>query len=118
MISVILRLEFIKIAKRYGFYDIYFVFACVLLTQRIEIRVREGSQKIPLAELQHFNHFFTLSSFELFFFFYFLIEVSEHFAYGFGVSKTLGVIFQNILDDGRFAFRYNAHKRRLFGFCV
>ena len=58
MISVILRLEFIKIAKRYGFYDIYFVFARALFTQRIEIRVREGSQKISLAELQHFNHFY------------------------------------------------------------
>ena len=57
MIFIILRLEFIKIAKRYGFYDIYFVFAYVLFIQRIEIRVREGSQKIPLAELQHFNHF-------------------------------------------------------------
>lgn len=58
MISVILRLEFIKIAKRYGLYDIYFVFACVLFIQRIEIRVREGSQKVTLAELQHFNHFY------------------------------------------------------------
>ena len=33
--------EFIKIAERYGFYDIYFVFASALFIQRIEIRVYE-----------------------------------------------------------------------------